>query len=727
MLQANIKTPKSNKPRFLRKNNKMYDLQTPNKSFIRLARDLKMLGIKNWYFMLEIRDTSIANINPHQTDKNGECTLSKDQVARIINESKQNFWYFAREVVRIKGTGGPPCQYKANRGNIAQSWCLLHGLDSYLVLPRQTGKTITATVLITWALVLGTTNARFIFIGKDAGVTKNNLQRVKDTVDLLPVYMRHEYILADDGKIQKAIRNATTMTDPVTRNTIKCVGGPTSEESALNVARGEAASILYFDEPEFTKYLPKVIANTYPAFKSTAENAKKNNSIYGRIFTCTPGDLGTKTGEDALTFVNHTVEWTEKLYDWDPEKIHLYIHAQGGDGEETNGVLYIQYHYWQVGLTRQWADEVLKGMDNRVLDFRREYLLQRMSGSDDFPYNKEDLAVIESYKGKILEELFLLDYYRFKIYRHLNKATPYLVGIDCSTGTNQDSNAITIINPKDLRVDAEFACSYIGETEFENLLKELCKVIPKCVLIIERNSVGDSIVDHLLNSPYRERLYFDKAIDLVAENVKKHESIESILKHKASLKQFYGVHTNTKTRPDMFRILAKRITENKEDFVGENLISQIASLVKKGTKIEAGPGAHDDSVMSYLIAMYVYYHGNNLYAFGITQIADDDELDNSGIYIPGVSVGSNLDDDTKEMINEMYEKERYTQEILDWDSKLEEQLKISQNETSKLINKGFLQPKTEDIENPELHLNYFEDSREGSIDMGFFDEINGII
>ncbi|WP_295601359.1 hypothetical protein [uncultured Methanobrevibacter sp.] len=33
--------------------NKFYDIGTGNKSFLQLAKDLKTLGIKNYYFMLD--------------------------------------------------------------------------------------------------------------------------------------------------------------------------------------------------------------------------------------------------------------------------------------------------------------------------------------------------------------------------------------------------------------------------------------------------------------------------------------------------------------------------------------------------------------------------------------------------------------------------------------------------------------------------------------------------
>ena len=41
---------------------KYYDTKTPNKSFLKVATDLKKLGIKNYYFMLEIYDISLINV-----------------------------------------------------------------------------------------------------------------------------------------------------------------------------------------------------------------------------------------------------------------------------------------------------------------------------------------------------------------------------------------------------------------------------------------------------------------------------------------------------------------------------------------------------------------------------------------------------------------------------------------------------------------------------------------
>jgi len=184
-----------------------------------------------------------------------------------------------------------------------------------------------------------------------------------------------------------------------------------------------------------------------------------------------------------------------------------------------------------------------------------------------------------------------LDYYKFDIYRQLNPKTPYLVGVDCSTGTGGDNNAITIINPFTLEPDAEFESSYIGETMYEKLLKELCKVLPRCVLIIERNSIGDGIIDHLYHSEVLPRLYFDKSLDLVKDKLTSNETVESMLKKNASMKSYYGVYTSNQSREDMMAILARHVAEYKEKFVTHNVIRDLSRLIRKSNgKVEAGAG-----------------------------------------------------------------------------------------------------------------------------------------
>ena len=293
-------------------------------------------------------------------------------------------------------------------------------------------------------------------------------------------------------------------------------------------------------------------------------------------------------GQEAQEILDKTAKFTEKLYDMTEEEIQDYLKAQGKD---CNKILYIEYQYYQIGKTDEWLEDMSAKIGDPLV-VRREILLQRLHGSSASPYDQEDIEYIVETQHKPIDELWLLDFYKFDIYKKLNPRTPYIIGVDCSTGTGGDNNAITVIDPYTVEPVAEFECSYIGETMYEKLLIELINVLPRGILCIERNSVGDSIIDHLLNSPIRDRLYFDKNRDLVQEKAHENETVESMLKKQAAIKTYYGVWTGTQSRDDMFSILSRHVKEYKEKFITKNIIRDLSRLIRKSSgKIEAGPGS----------------------------------------------------------------------------------------------------------------------------------------
>lgn len=387
----------------------------------------------------------------------------------------------------------------------------------------------------------------------------------------------------------------------------------------------------------------------------------------------------------------------------------------------SNGILYIEYSYKQIGLTDEWLHKMYNMIGN-PLTVKREILLQRLRGSSDSPFDQEDIEYITESMRQPIDELFILDHFRFDIYTELNRTTPYLVGVDCSTGTNGDNNAITILDPYTEEPVAEFACPYIGETMFEKLLQELVKKhIPRAVLIIERNSVGDGIVDHLLNSSIARNLYFDKNRDLVESNMQNNQTVTSMLKKRGEIKKYYGVYTGTESRKDMIAILFNRVAEYKEKFVTKNIISDIAHLVQtRSGKVAAAPGEHDDSIMSYLIAMYVFYHGNNLQAFGVVKGSQGIVSKNDGLKTYDDLKYSGILPESDLMI--IKEQEKVRQEN-NFEELMRSALMQSQRHSMELYQRGLVNNKTlSDTQDGMLDELY--DDRE-SIPMDFFDEING--
>lgn len=709
---------------------KTYDFKTKNKSFLTLARTLKTVGVKNFYFMLELNDLSLINIDPFACDENGHTTLNKDQIMRVMAECAINPWYFLREISRIPDPGGTATSYLANRGNIAQAWCMYHGIDSWLSLPRQQGKTQSALAFQVWMYLFGTTNSTFIQLNIELDKAKENLNRMNAQINLLPEYLQSKNLPTDDGKVIKAKENATLLSNPVSNNKVIIKGKAVSHDSAISIARGLTAPIQHFDECEFTNYIKDIVDNSVSTYERAAEQAKKNHAMYCRIFTSTPGDLDSKPGVDSQILLNNTAKWTEKLYDMSEQEIEDWMAHQGdimagGNSESSNsfnGILYIEYSYLEIGRTQEWFKKVSSKISDK-LTIRRELLLQRLHGSSLSPFDQEDIEYISSTMHEPIELIPILEYYTLYVYTKLNPKIPYIIGVDCSTGTRSDSNAFTILDPYSIEPVAEFQCNFIGETMYEKVLMEVSDMLPRAVFAIERNSMGDGIIDHLLHTKMAPRLYFDKNKDLQAYTMQQNESIESLLKREAKSKTYYGVYTQSKSRDTMFAILSNHVAKYKDKFITKNIITDLTRLIRKSSgKIEAGPGFHDDSIMSYLIALYVYYHGNNLASFGIYvgDMAPEDL--HTGMLTPEEADPTLLDPEFLNKIKENQKKEMIANQEMNWDKMMEAAILQAQQETYKLHKSGMVEDTIYDA-TPDTVIDDWNDG--GSIPLDFFTQING--
>ena len=106
------------------------DLETPNESFLRTAELFRQQGIKNFGFILQLNNPMLIGVDPY--DEN----LTEEQKTMVMNESQNNFWYFLREICRLR----PGMPFKANRGNISFMWNYLNHITTYMIMPRQQGK-----------------------------------------------------------------------------------------------------------------------------------------------------------------------------------------------------------------------------------------------------------------------------------------------------------------------------------------------------------------------------------------------------------------------------------------------------------------------------------------------------------------------------------------------------------------------------------------------------------
>lgn len=213
----------------------IYDTKTKNLSFLQTAVDLRKLGIKNHMFFLRLYDESLQGVDPFSP------LLTEEQMIRIIQECMINPWYFLRECVRIPDQGGNGIPYQLHRANLAQTFCFLLGIDHYVVIPRQKGKTQSTLAIIDWAFLFGTTNSEIAFINKRSEDAINNLDRLKKQRDLLPAFMQMKVAYDEDGDEIKERNNVKSLTNPANGNKIVTKPSATSIQAADGIGRGKLA------------------------------------------------------------------------------------------------------------------------------------------------------------------------------------------------------------------------------------------------------------------------------------------------------------------------------------------------------------------------------------------------------------------------------------------------------------------------------------------------------
>ena len=594
-------------------NNVFYDTETNNLSFLQVASDLKKLGIKNNMFFLRLYDKGLQGIDPH-----GPITaMSNELCQRIMAECIRNPWYYLREVCRIPDQGnsnGIP--YKLNRANLAATWCFVNNIDHYLTIPRQVGKTQSIIANLTWAYLFGTTNSSFAFFATSQELASENLERLKMQRELLPPYLRLRQDCVIDailGTKDNEIDNIRKIYNPLNKNTIVTKPKASSKEAAIKLGRGNTLPITYSDETEFTDYIDEIVKASGPAFSTAAANAERNGAAYCRIFSSTPGDLDSPAGQAAQAILDKTCRWTETYYDLGPEKAKEIIASNS-----ENGICYIEYSYKQLGLGEEWFRKLCKLVNGDPTAIKRELLLQRIRGSKDSPFSEEDLMAIQEIRPVILEEYFIMDIYQLNVYKELNPKVPYLVGVDVATGVNNDSTAVSVVNPYTLQIDAEFRSPIMGYPDLKRFLYQMVKkYIPNCVLCIEKNHGGDAVIQDLRESVLNRNIYHSMSKELVDDNNAKMN--KGHIEREVERRRNYGVFTGTKSRALMIDLLFLTVQENKDRLTSHYVIDDILKLVRKNGKVQAAAGEHDDSIMSYLIALYVYTYGKNLNRWGIVQ------------------------------------------------------------------------------------------------------------
>lgn len=593
-----------------------YQTSTNNLSFLKMVKTLKDLGIQNNKFHLILYDGELMNINPFTPN------LPLEIQGRIIAEAARNLFYFLRECIRVPVPGaeiGSGISFDLHRGNLAIAYLFQNNFNFYVELPRQNYKTWTILACILWAYNLATSNSNMLFMHQQHPYAKNNLANMLALRNVLPSYMRFkEFWDSDAGNFKKHQENVETVTNQKNQNKVMTAPSARNDETADSIGRGMTQPIQFFDEFAFIQHNETIYMAASPAQMEAARKASQFGKPHLKIFASTPGDLATSHGAFAHKFINDSVPWIDRYYEWAP------MHLAGLLQRSSSGFFYVKYHYQQLGRPDGYFDEQCLALNYNTFKIRREVLLQWNKSSDLAPFNPDELDRVEEFiKPEPIKIIYLEKYYPFQIFEDVDFSVPIMLGVDIADGVGRESSAIVAVNSRTGKEIGVLKSSAITTPELTRAIIELAtRYIPNVVINIERNR-GKGIIDTLLEIPQmRARMYWEHPGKMTKETVKNNWVTE----HGNQSDRDYGHLISTETRPEMMDILINSVKFHPERFTSELMMTELRGLeiVKsgQGTRIDHGRTTGDDVIFAYLMAVYPIERGTNIIRFGITRFLE---------------------------------------------------------------------------------------------------------
>lgn len=591
------------------------DASSSNVSAIKMAILLESMGVSNYYFMLKLLDKDLQGVDPYDPD------LSDELRFKIFLECSRNRWYFYREVFRVVENGastgvGGGSPFIFNRGNLAYLWAMEMNLCTYLIMPRQTGKTWAAIADDTWTyhFVRGSTLLHFNKNQKDSN---DNLRRIQQAIQMLPMWMQHSNLDNLEGSEKRTVRNNEKTMRNTIGSTIEAMASAGNESKADAIARGRTSSKIWYDEMAFIFFNETIYDAATPAYEKARELAEMNGAPYAISITTTPGDLATPHGAWAYKMMSDSVVFREEMYDWSAKKLDNRVNHP----QDKVPFLFIQYSYLQLGETEEWYLDRYKKMHNPIRA-RREYLLEWMNTNGNSPFDPDDVDTIgeisrqRDLNAKIVR---INKYYEMKVYDKYTGRKPVIIACDVSTGRGRDSSTMVVINPETLHPMAIFKSNMIDSKQFRKVIQTvIAKMYPNCILAIENNAIGSQLIAEILDSPIGRCLYKER------KKKTKEYGANPVTSRKRKVDDIvYGFETTSQTRPQMTEML-ESIVHNSPSHLGyKELYEEIRFMELKNGRVDHGAATHDDVTMAYLGGLWIVRYGTGLKGRGIYYNVED--------------------------------------------------------------------------------------------------------
>ena len=182
----------------------------------------------------------------------------------------------------------------------------------------------------------------------------------------------------------------------------------------------------------------------------------------------------------------------------------------------------------------------------------------------------------------------------FWIWEEYDPTCNYLLVVDVARGDAADYSAFHIIKLETIECIGEYQGKATPDM-YANMLNQVGREFGNCMLVVENNNIGYTVLDKLIEYEYPNLYYSIKST---------HEYIEQFegeYRHNA----IPGFSTTSKTRPLIVAKLEEFIRNKLIKIYSSRTVNEMKTFIWRNGKPQAMKGYHDDLIMALAIACWV--------------------------------------------------------------------------------------------------------------------------
>ena len=482
--------------------------------------------------------------------------IAQTQISKIQNyiieyaNCKKSFDYFCRHYIYIELPGSDLLlQPYIPQSNLIST--ITRDKMVLVLKSRQIGISTIIQAYCCW-LVTFYKNTVVGIISKDGREATDFARTTRGMFDKLPLWMKPK------GGVQGPGFAKRTEQSFILTNGSKVFASPVNPNAPEKTLRGKAITFLVIDEAAFVTKIEAAWTSMVPALSTNQMHARKNNVPYGTVVLSTP---------------NKTVGVGKWFFD-------RYTNSINGDGIMKPFII-----HWQdvdeLANDPLWYKTQCELFENDPKKIQQELELKFLGSVGSF-FGEEIIEKLQDCSFDPIERLKIFNGEIWKFAEPIPNRF-YISGVDTAPEHGSDKSAIAIFDYQTMEQVWEYQgkCKVL---DFVKVVQVACAQYPG-LCVIESNSYGNQVVEHMNNSEFSTMLYKEKR----GKNV--------ILP---------GLSTNSKTRPLMIDSLYSYVTEFTEIVKSKRLALELVGLVTKPSgRIEADNECHDDLGISMALVCYV--------------------------------------------------------------------------------------------------------------------------